>query len=214
MRLFLSSENLGNYPDVFLKLTGSRKLAVIENAKDDLDGEVRQNKLREHLGQLSNQGFKAEELDLRDYFGQPGKILDLLSNFGGVFAFGGNTFILRRAMAASGFDKAIKKLLSENKIVYGGSSAGSCVVAKTLKGIESGDTPGPEIVPENYPNKTTIWEGLGLVPFMVVPHHGSAWFAQQANATIEYLKQHNLPYRSLKDGQVIVIDGDKQEFLK
>lgn len=214
MRLFLSSENLGNYPEAFLKMVGGRKLAIIENAKDELNEEERKTKVQGHLNQLSTQGFDTEEIDLRDYFGKPKKLLDLLSNFGGVFAFGGNTFILRRAMAVSGFDKAIKKLLTENKIVYGGSSAGSCVAAKSLKGIEIGDRPQPDVVPSSYPMKKIIWEGLGLVPFMIVPHCKSGWWGKEADLNIGYLKEHNLPYRALKDGQVIVINGDREEFLK
>jgi len=214
MRLFLSSENLGNYPDIFLKMIGQGKVALVHNAIDYWPDEDKETKAQEHLDQFSEQGFNPEKLDLREYFGQPEKLLDKLSDFSGVFVFGGNTFILRRAMAASGFDKAIKKLLKEDKIAYGGSSAGSCVVARTLEGVEKGDRPQPDDVPDNYPSKEIIWEGLGLVDFMIVPHYGSTWWGIEANATIKYLKEHNLPYRILKDGQVILINRDKEKFLK
>lgn len=213
MRLFLSSENLGRYPEVFLKMVGDKKLAIIHNAIDDWDSSDKQNKVQQHLDQLSGQGFDAEDIDLRAYFNKQEKLLDLLSNFGGIFVFGGNTFILRRAMASSGFDKIIKKLLKAG-LTYGGSSAGSCVVAHNLHGIDIGDRPESAVVPDEYPIKETIWEGLGLVDFMVVPHVGSDWWGKEADKAVKYLKKHELPYKSLKDGQVIVIDGNKEEFLK
>jgi hypothetical protein len=31
---------------------------------------------------------------------------------------------------------------------------------------------------------------------------------------LDYFKQHLLPYRALQDGQAILINGDKEEFLK
>jgi dipeptidase E len=214
VRLFLSSENLGKYPEVFLQMVGSGKVALIENAKDDISAKERINKVKEHISQFTSQGFDVEEVDLRDYFNRPEKLLNKLSNFDGVFVFGGNTFILRRAMVLSGFDTIIKGMLAADQIAYGGSSAGSCVTAETLRGIDQGDRPHPEDVPSDYPIKETIWEGLGLVPFMVVPHYKSSWFTKQADATIKYLKEHDITYRGLKDGQVIVINGNKEEFLK
>jgi dipeptidase E len=214
MRLYLSSENLGNYPDIFLRLVGqNQKTAIIENAKDYIPVTDRKNKVQEHLEQFSGLGLNVEEIDLRKFFGKTGELSQKMKKFGAVFVFGGNTFILRRAMAVSGFDVITKDLLKKDKICYGGSSAGSCITAKSLRGIDKGDRPGPEDVPSNYPNKEIIWDGLGLVNFMVVPHYGSTWFAAEADATVKYLKEHNLPYKILRDGQVIVIDGDKEEFL-
>jgi hypothetical protein len=48
----------------------------------------------------------------------------------------------------------------------------------------------------------------------VVPHYGSEWFGQQARAMEKYLKENNLPQKLLKDGQVIVVNDDKEEFLE
>ncbi|HVO86646.1 MAG TPA: Type 1 glutamine amidotransferase-like domain-containing protein [Candidatus Binatia bacterium] len=215
MRLFLSSENLGNYPEVFLNMVGKgNKLALVENAKDYVDEPERKLKVQQHIEQFSDQGFDVEEIDLRGYFDRQDSLLEKIKEFGGVFVFGGNTFILRRAMAASGFDKVLQDLVLNGQLSYGGSSAGSCVTAKTLHGIEFGDRPQPEDVPDGYPNKEIIWDGLGFVNFMVVPHYGSTWWGKEADECINYLKEHSLPYKILKDGQVIVIDADKEEFLK
>jgi dipeptidase E len=212
MRLFLSSENVGNYPEVFSKLTGAnKKLAFIENAKDDWADKDRKAKVKEHQEQLENLGFDFKEINLRDFFNQPKKLNDEMQNYGAVFVAGGNTFILRRAMVLSGFDTIIKELLGQDKLVYGGSSAGSVVAGPTLHGTEHGDE--PDVIPEGYIEEV-IWDGLDLVPFTVVPHYGSEWFGQQARAMEKYLKENNLPQKLLKDGQVIVVNDDKEEFLE
>lgn len=215
MRLFLSSENLGNYPEMFLRLVGhNHKVGMIENAKDDWPEDERAAKVKQHMDQFVEQGFKPVDIDLREFFGRSSELKKLIEALDGVFVHGGNTFILRRAMAASGLDEILQKLVLSGHLAYGGSSAGSCVAAPTLHGIDRGDRPSPEAVPDNYPVRETIWEGLNFVPFMVVPHYTSEWFRQDALATEKALKRQGLPFKILEDGQVIVINGDKEEFLK
>ncbi len=215
MRLFLSSQDLGNYAKVARKLAGNNnRAAYIKNAQDDLPPEERNFNTPEKKKMFEAVGFEFEELDLRNYFGKPDKLLNKLSNFGSFWSSGGNTFILRRAMKASSLDEILKKLLDEDKILYGGWSAGACIAAPSLHGIEYGDRPQPDIVPDNYPIKKTLWEGLDLVPFMIVPHCNSDWFSAQADKSIAYFKKHKIPHKPLQDGQVIVINGDTEEFLK
>lgn len=214
MRLFLSSQDLGNYPKVFAKLVGTnKKVAYIKNAQDDSSESERSLGLTEKKQMFNKLGLEFEELDLRKYFGRLSQLEAKLSEFGAVWCAGGNTFILRRAMKSSGFDELIIKRLNEDSIVYGGSSAGSCVTAPSLDGIQHGDRPGPDSVPVNYPDKATIWEGLNLVPFMVVPHCDSDWFKEEAENSIKHLQAYNISFKPLKDGQVIVINGNKEELL-
>lgn len=211
MRLFLSSENLGKYPEEFLKLLGpNKKLAFIENAKDDWRPKDRQAKVDEHLKQFSGQGFKVFELDLRDYFGKPKEVEKVLSKCGGVFLAGGNTFILMRALRYSGADRFLYDAVRKNEIAFGGSSAGSIAATPSLKGSELGDQ--PEVTPKGY-EEELIWDGLDFVNFYIVPHYKSNWFGIEAEAMLDYFKQNNLPYRALRDGQAILINGDKAELL-
>lgn len=212
MRLFLSSENLGNFPEVFLKMVGgNRKLAITENAKDDWSEKDRKNKVNEHLEQLKEEGFDAAEIDLRDYFGKPQKLEERLVEFDGLFAFGGNTFILRRACAYSGLDKILPKLTKNNQLAYGGSSAGPILIGPSLRGSEHGDY--PEVVPAGY-KEPIIWESLNIVPFYVVPHYKSSWWGKEAQQMMDYLKGKKFDYYALEDGQVVIVDGDKIEVLK
>lgn len=211
MRLFLSSKNLGKYPDEFLSLLGpNKRLAFIENAKDDWPAQDRAQKIKEHLEQFKGQGFDVFELDLRDYFGKTNKLKQVLTGCGGIFVAGGNTFILTRALRYSGADKLLYDMVRKNEIAYGGSSAGSIVATPSLRGSELGDH--PQATPAGYKSEV-IWEGLDFVSYHFVPHYKSDWFGLEAEAMLDYFKNNKLPYRALKDGQVILVNGDKEEFL-
>lgn len=188
-------------------------MAYISNAKDDWSDSDRFAKVVEHKAEFEDHGYEFQEIDLRDFFRKKEKLLDLLSNFGLIWVSGGNTFILRRAMAASGFDESIKKILANNLLVYGGNSAGVCVVSPSLRGLERDNADYPDIVPKGY-SKDIIWEGLGLIDFYTVPHYKSDWYGKEADALERYYKINNLSYKTLKDGQSIVINGDKEEFLE
>lgn len=212
MRLFLSSEDFGRYPEALVELAGENtKVAFINNAKDDWTLEDRTEKTEEKKHAFNQLGFDVHEVDLRGYFGSPNKLEADLKDYGFVWASGGNTFILRRAMKASGLDNILKKRLADDSLIYGGSSAGSIVATPSLHGTEYGDD--PSVIPEHY-SKEIVWKGLNLVPFYIVPHYKSGWFGQEAADMEAYLKKKDLPYRTLEDGQVIIIEGRKKEFLK
>jgi dipeptidase E len=120
---------------------------------------------------------------------------------------GGNTFLLRRAMTQSGFDQIIREMLDTDEIVYRGFSAGAVVVTPTLRGIDLMDNPLQ--LAEDY-SPTVIWEGLHLVDFSIVPHYKSDHpEAPLADKATEYLAANCIPFRTLRDGQVIVQHGDQ-----
>lgn len=211
MRLFLSSQNLGNYPGEFFDLLGSNKrLAFVENAKDDWSETDRKAKVNEHLEQFESLGFEVFELDLRDYFGKPNDLEKTLSKCGGIFISGGNTFILTRALRYSGADKLLYDWVRQNKIALGGSSAGSIVATPSLHGSELGDF--PEVTPQGY-KPEVIWDGLDFVSYYVVPHYMSDWFSKEAEAMKDYFETNKMPHKVLKDGQAILINGAKEQLL-
>lgn len=215
MRLFLSSQDLGHHADLAYELCGpGKRAAIIVNAQDYLPEEERAEKVGRKIAMFSEAGFTAEELDLRDYFGKAHDLETYLQNIDLVWGNGGNTFILRRAMQASGLDEILKERLTDDSIMYGGSSAGSCVCAPSLKGIDHGDRPYPDVVPAAYPSKEIIWEGLGLVPFMVVPHCDQEWFNLNADETIKVLQAQKTAYVALNDGEVIIVDGAETRILQ
>lgn len=214
MRLFLSSQDLGDYPDRARELAGKNNKALFfKNAQDDLPDVERNFSNPEKKKMFKDAGFEFEMIDLRDYFGKHDQLFKKLKTAGSVWSSGGNTFILRRAMKASGFDRIIVQMLKDDQILYGGWSAGACVAAKSLDGIQFGDRPQPNIVPENYPIKEPIWEGLGLIDFMIIPHTDMEWFKEDAKKCENYLMKIGQSYKKLKDGQVIIMDGKEMEIL-
>lgn len=215
MRLFLSSQDLGHHAELAYKMCGpGKRVAFIANAGDYTAPEERSEKVGRKKLLFEAAGFTFTEIDLRDYFGKPDQLAATLNDFDFVWCNGGNTFILRRAMRASGLDAILQERLKEDSIMYGGSSAGACICAPSLKGIDRGDRPSADVVPDEYPDKTTDWEGLGLVPFMIVPHCDQEWFSASADETVLSLEADNLPYQLLNDGEVVVVDGDTTTVLR
>lgn len=89
MKLFLSSENLGNYPGIFINMFGQdKRLALIENAKDYLTNQERRLAVREHLIQFQSLGFDCDEIDLRKYFSNSDDLKSLVHQFNGVWVTG------------------------------------------------------------------------------------------------------------------------------
>lgn len=203
MKLYLSSYNLGDNPEKLIELVGTtKKVAVICNASDLKTVEERKEKVKEEFDHLIEIGLLPEELDLRKYFGKQNKLKEKLNEFETVWVKGGNTFVLRRAMAQSGFDILIKEKIEDSNFVYAGYSAGSCVVTPTLKGLEIVDDPIE--VPKDY-NSEIIWEGLGLVDYSIAPHYKSNHPESiMVDETVKYFVENKMPHKALRDGEVII----------
>ena len=211
MRLYLSSFGFGNKPDRLATLAGKGKRAVhILNALDNR-AEVRARFLADQEEQLVKLGFDSEELDLRCFFEKPNQLESLLREKDLVWINGGNAFILRRAMRQSGFDTIIQQLLEENAIVYGGFSAAAVVMPENLRGLDIVDD--PHEVPLGYDSEP-VWEGLGLLDFRIAVHfnsdHSESALTDQA---IEYYQSHQLTYKTLSDGQAMIMEGDRVEIV-
>lgn len=203
MKLYLSSYNLGNYSDKLLDMLFDKKIAVIANASDLKTKEERIEKVNEEFNNLNVIGLEVEEIDLREYFNKTDGLKAKLNEFKAVWVKGGNTFVLRRAMAQSGFDRLILEKKNQNDFVYAGYSAGSCVVTKNLHGLDIVDD--PISVPYGY-NKETIWEGLGFVDYSIAPHYKSDHPESfKVDKTVEFFVENNMPYKTLRDGEVIII---------
>lgn len=171
MRLFLSSYGLGNKPEELLPLiSDNKRAAIIVNALDAKTPEARAERLQREIDALSALGFQPEELDLRQYFGKSAELKEIIKGFGLVWVRGGNVFVLRKAFKQSGFDKIIAELLEKDQIAYGGYSAGVCVLAPSLHGIELVD-PKDETA-EGYDTEV-VWDGLGILGYAVAPHYKS-----------------------------------------
>ena len=219
MRLYLSSFRLGDHADKLVGLlddadaTSKRSVGVIANAMDALPADVRRASVDFEIEQLAGLGLAAEELDLRTYFstaGSDGPDSDLLAGklagYRMLWVRGGNAFVLRSALAHSGADSLVTDLLSRDALVYAGYSAGSCVLAPSLRGIELVDP--VDGVRRAYGTEPT-WEGLGVLPYAVVPHYRSDHpESADIERVAELYRATGVPHRALRDGQAIVVEGD------
>lgn len=205
MNLYLSSMHFGANPDRLTQLLGPNKRAAIcLNANDGLKDPDRGKYLSETLSILAELGVAGEEIDLRDFFCEPQRLLARLEQYGLLWVTGGNTFILRRAFHASGLDHLLPMLLQNPDFVYGGFSAGACVVTPSLRGIDLADN--PRDVPPGYP-EPPIWNGLNLVDFHIVPHFGSRLpgLASIMEKIAAQFIADDLRFYSLTDDQAIVV---------
>lgn len=205
MKLYLSSYRLGDNPKKLTKLfITNKKAAVIANAMDFLEKPERKKSVQQEINDLTKLGITAEELDLRDYFGNSKDLNNKLNSYGFIWVRGGNVFILRRAMAQSGFDKLLKKKNKDPDFIYAGYSAGICVISPTLHGFELMDN--PYRIPKKY-ESNVIWEGIGIIDFFVVPHfrsnHPESFAVEKV---VEYFTQKRMPFKTLRDGEVIIMN--------
>lgn len=211
MRLFLASQDFGNFGDKLSEMVGSnRRALVVFNAHDYRDDRGVEKKQKLFL----KIGLEFNELDLRDYFGKSDELRRYIDNFkpGVVIIMGGNTFLLRRALAQSGFDRILIDDIKADKYVYAGYSAGSMIVAPSLEGFNRLDNE-KMIVPGYDPE--VIWSGLGLTDTRVIPHVSSDKYREQiVKMRTELFDSKGWRYELLEDEDVFVIDGEEEIVLR
>lgn len=212
MRLYLSSFKLGNKPEELVSLVGENKKAVLILNALDHASRAREEFLISQTKELADLGFSVEELDLRKFFNKKDELEKFLAKKGLVWINGGNTFILRRAMKQSGFDIVIKKLLEKDALVYGGFSAAVCIITPTLRGLEITDD--PNIAPDSY-EKEIIWDGLNFIDYSVAVHYASDHSESHlTDKEIQFYEDNKMPYKKLRDGEVIIHNGNAVKMLE
>ena len=184
--------------------SGNVKAAYISNAMDagsNVQGIA--DRQSEDMADLTKLGFDVEHVDLREYFETQDALQRKLEEFGLLWFCGGNVFVLRQAMKLSGCDAVIHALL-DSDIVYGGYSAGCCVLAPSLRGYHIVDDPDAKPYGQEH---QTIWDGLGILDYSISPHYDSD-HPESADIAkeIAYCQEHGIAYKPLRDGEVIIIE--------
>jgi dipeptidase E len=231
VKLYLSSFRLGDHPERLVDLLpASPRVAVIANSIDNEDPELRVAKVAAELTWLTELGLRAEELDLRDYSGDSAvsggwggsagsgdsavsagsgdELRARLTQYDGVWVRGGNVFVLRVAMAQSGGDKILPELIRSDTLVYAGYSAGPCVLAPSLRGLELCDDP-TQVTGE------VIWDGLGVLDHAIVPHLDSPGHPETEllEKVVDLYDRTGVAYLPMRDGQALVVDGPTRELV-
>lgn len=215
MRLFLSSYRAGIHNAELLKFVGGvTKVAFVSNAKDYKSAAERAKSMRENFDFWRSINIEPTEIDLKPYFHKGGAD-KLFSNFEFVWLAGGNAFLLRRALKYSGIDNFLIEKVRGGSLIYGGESAGAIMAAPTLLGSDDDSTneDDPNFVPEPYQDEV-LWDGLGLLDYVLVPHYKSPDVGESIDGYVRYLKEHKIPFKTIREEQALIVDGDKQEFLK
>lgn len=203
MNLYLSSYRIGNHGEELAELAKGKTALIISNALDFSDDAERLKFGREREATwLAELGVNSEFLDLRDYFSTPDALDEKLKKAGMLWVVGGNTFLLRKAMRLSGLDELLHDRVNDQSFLYGGYSAGICVLSPSLRGIHLADEPLAKSV--GYEHEV-IWEGLGIIGDYIVPHYRCNHFESESmEAVVDYYRDRKLSYRTLSDGEVIV----------
>jgi dipeptidase E len=209
VRLYLSSFRLGDHPEVLESMvTGERRGWLIMNALDGLD-ETRREDVPEQLADLRGIGLHAEDLDLRTL--SPDGVEQAFGEPDFVWIRGGNVFSLRMALASSGLDKILIERIRQDRLVYAGYSAGPCVLAPDLSGLEQCDPLEPCIAAYGR----VRFDGLGILDRSFVPHLDSPSHTESA-ALGEVAAAYGAagrPYWALSDGEALVIRGNDTTIL-
>ena len=210
MRLYLSSYELGDHPSEFAAMVrGSGYGWLIMNALDGADPEVRHRETARQISNLAGLGLAASELDLRVHDAE-----SLRSTFGHpdfLWVRGGNVFTLRAALARSGADALIVEQLGLDAFVYAGFSAGACVLAPSLVGLEACDS--TEDAVSLYGGAE--YDGLSILDRPLVPHLVSPKHPESAALTrvARAYALEGKPYWALRDGDALVVDGNRVVLL-
>ena len=207
MKFYLSSFGLGNKSKELTRLMSkNKKIAYIPNACDytEVDWDKRNSWEKLDINNLENIGLNVKYLDLKNYFGKTEELRKKLNEFGGVFVRGGNTFILRQAMKLSGFDTIFHELLKKEDFVYSGYSAGICVLSRDFGALQIVDDPSD--LPYKEIRKP-ILKGLGYLEYIILPHYKSDHpESADIDKEVDFCVKNKLPFKTLRDGEVIIIE--------
>ena len=203
MKLYLSSYKLGNKTEELKKWIKNHdnKICLIPNSRDVYpDSERKTAKIHADAQELTDLGFRVTILSLKEYFNKQEELVKKLREFHAFYVIGGNAFALRQAMYLSGFDKYLETVKNNPDYLYVGYSAGICVLAKDMHGLKICDD--STINPYGI---DTIWNGLGFFDYLFLPHYQSDHKETELiDKCVAYCDKHNLKYKTLRDGDVII----------
>jgi dipeptidase E len=184
-------------------MSTGRRTALVPNALDGLPADVRGAGIHRDIADLMQLGLEVSEVDLIEH-----DAAERLAGCDIVWVRGGNTFVLRRVLADTGIDEVLTDLIRRDAIVYAGYSAGACVLAPDLAGLE--------IVDDITAVAEPVTTGLGLLDRPFVPHVRSAGHPETAacDALAARYQAAAQAHWALRDGDVLVVNGDVTELLR
>lgn len=225
MKLFLASQDLGNFATILQEMVNKKKRAlVISNAKDYYNDEAKiAGSVQKTLANLSKIEIEAERLDLRPFFGKQSELAQYIEEkqVGLIFSVGGNVICLATALHESGMDEIIRQSVSEDRFVYSGYSAGSMVASYDLSLYQISAEPNKEQLPcFNFDITKKIYginpykQGLDLISGYVVPHMDIHSPIDTAREALGKITQAGAEAICLNNTDVFIIDGENKKIMK
>jgi len=153
----------------------------------------------EIIPKIKESGYKLEEIDIVGKGSQ--EITDFFQDKNVIHVEGGNTFYLLKAIRETGFAEILKDLLNDGK-VYIGASAGSYIMCPSIEVADWDDTGRSRF-------EVTDFSSLNYVPFLLKVHYKD----EQAQKVIDKMQNLKYPLRILRDGQGILVEDGKYEFI-
>ncbi len=194
MRLYLSSLGVGDHPAHLVEVTGAAAtVGVVLNAIDDRPSSDQELAWEIERDELEHLGLRPVRLDLRD----PSS-LEQVETINSLWVRGGNTFVLRAAMAQHGADAIIRRRTLDSSLGYAGYSAGAVVLVHdlaTIAGIDDPHAAGPD----------PIMTGLGILDRPLVPHVDSTAYEEgrRCAALDHQLTADGVEHHALRDGDAL-----------
>jgi dipeptidase E len=173
------------------------RIGVVVNAVDDRPAADRALATELESDEMSRLGLRPTPVDLR----VPDD-LALLDDLDALWVRGGNTFVLRAALAVAGADTTIVDRVRAGTLVWAGYSAGAAVCSPDLRYVAAVDDPAAA-------GASPITTGLGLVDRPVVPHVDGSYDEAlrcaelSARLTAEGIEHHRIGDRDA----LTVVDG-------
>lgn len=155
--------------------------------------------LQKHLERVQKLGLNYREFDIKGK--SIAEINKELGNSNIVHMEGGNTFYLLKTIRETGFDKLLRKHISQG-LNYIGTSAGSYIM-------------GPSIITATWSGRgfdkcgVTDFTALNYVPFVIKAHYGEKDRAKYS----EYVKNLEYPLKILTDEQAIFVQGENYDLI-
>lgn len=216
MKLFLTSDDFGDFADDLRRLVGdNRKALIVANARDYLPDTERKAKVAEKRALFKEQGFSTQELDLRPYFSKdPAELVAFVNSYnpGLIFCTGGDMFMLATALAISGLGDIIRQRLEDDVTVYAGASAGACVAAREIEVYERDELRIEEI--PGYYGTEAVTAGLGLIPGYIIPHVDVPEFKKQANFYRRQLAKIHADVIELNNSDAYIVNGNDHKLKR
>ena len=116
----------------------------------------------------------------------------------------GNTFVLRKAMNLSGFDDLLLEYSKYEDYIYAGYSSGICCLCEDMTALAVMDEPETDPYNSGLP---PIYQGIGFIKEVLIPHYQSDHKETElASDAVRFCQEKEISYRTLQDGDVLIVD--------